>query len=67
MLKEGDTAKIIEMPERGAHLLGQVVRIAKHGGLGIDPDDVMVTTRDGSMLFVKRYQLALIGLDRQYL
>lgn len=58
--KAGDRARIVEMPDRGAALIGQVVTVATWGGLGAAPDDVMVVTENGSMLFVKEHQLARV-------
>ena len=58
--KAGDRARIVEMPDRGAALIGQVVTVATWGGLGAAPGDVMVVTENGSMLFVKEHQLARV-------
>lgn len=56
--KAGDRAKIVEMPQRGGVLIGQVVTVGIWGGLGHAVDDVMVVTQDGSMVLVKEHQLA---------
>jgi len=59
--KAGDRARIIEMPEAGAHFIGALVTVATHGGLDPAPDDVMARTDSGQMVFVKAHQLARIA------
>jgi hypothetical protein len=61
--KMGDRARIVLMPERGKHLVGQIVTVGRIGGFGIEPDDVAVRG-PGGMLFVSADQLAPVDSSR---
>lgn len=56
--KVGQKARIVDMPAKGIHLIGEVVTILPIGGFGIEDDDVVVATEAGTMLFLKEHQLA---------
>ncbi len=56
--KVGDKAIIIDMPEKGRHLIGKVVTIIPMGGFGYKKDDVAVMLlEDHRMLLLKEHQL----------
>ena len=62
--KVGDRSKIIDMPEKGRHLIGKVVTIIPMGGFSYEKDDVAVML-DRRMLLLKEHQLEKI-LDWKY-
>jgi hypothetical protein len=59
--KVGDKAKIVHMPDKGKHLLHEVVRVIPIGGFGVEEDDVCVVTETGMMLFLKESQLTKLS------
>lgn len=61
IFKVGEKARIIHMPEKGKHLLNEVVMVIPIGGFGIEEDDICVTTDTGMMLFLKESQLIKIS------
>jgi len=61
LFKVGDKAKIIHMPEKGKHLLNEIVTVIPIGGFGIEEDDICVRTDTGMMLFLKENQLTKIS------
>lgn len=56
--KVGQKAKVVELPVKGTHLIGEAVTILPVGGFGVEDDDVVVATEAGTMLFLKERQLA---------
>lgn len=58
--KPGDKARIVEMPEKGRHLIGKVVTIGRIGGFGYENDDVAVKLENGDHLLLKEHQLEKI-------
>ena len=55
----GDRAKIIDMPEKGRHLIGKVVTIIPMGGFS-EKDDVAVMLDRRMLLLLKEHQLEKI-------
>ncbi|MBM4055650.1 MAG: hypothetical protein FJ264_13515 [Planctomycetes bacterium] len=60
MFKVGDKAKIIDMSEKGKHLLGEVVTVIPIGGFGIEENDICVKVDTGMILHLKEHQLRKI-------
>jgi len=60
IFKVGDKAKIIDVTEKGRHLLNKQVTVIQEEGFGIEIDDVCVRTESGSVLRLKEHQLAKI-------
>jgi len=59
--KVGDKARIVEMPEKGRHLIGEVVTIIPIGGFVPEDDDVGVRLENGEQLYyLKEHQLEKI-------
>ncbi len=58
--KVGDKAIIIDIPEKGRHLIGKVVTIIPMGGFSYEKDDVAVMLEDRRMLLLKEHQLEKI-------
>lgn len=56
----GDKARIVEMPEKGRHLIGEVVIITPIGGFDYEDDHVVAVLENGFMLFLKEHQLEKI-------
>ena len=61
VFKVGEKATIIHMPEKGKHLLNEIVTVIPMGGHGIDDDDICVRTDTGMMMFLKESQLRKIS------
>lgn len=59
--KAGDKARIVDMPKKGRHLIGEVVTIIPIGGFGYEDDDVVAVLENRSMLFLKEHQLERIS------
>lgn len=59
--KAGDKARIVEMPEKGKHLINEIVTIIPIDGFGYEDDDVIAVLEDCTMLFLKEHQLAKIS------
>ena len=62
VFKVGEIARIIHMPEKGKHLLNEVVTVIPMGGFGIEEDHICVTTDTGMMLLLKESQLTKISV-----
>ncbi|HHT9104502.1 MAG TPA: hypothetical protein ACFYD7_01360 [Candidatus Wujingus californicus] len=60
VFKVGEKAKIIGMPEKGKHLIDEVVTVTPIGGFGIEEDDICVKIDTGMMLLLKETQLKKI-------
>ena len=60
IFKVGDKAQIIDVTEKGRHLLNKQVTVIQEEGFGIEIDDVCVRTDSGSVLRLKEHQLAKI-------
>jgi hypothetical protein len=58
--KAGDKAIIVEMPEKGKHLKGEVVTIIPIGGFGYEDDDAVAVLENCTMLYLKEHQLRRI-------
>ena len=56
----GDTARILDAPQKEKHLINEVVKVISVGGNGLAGDAVGVRLEDGTMLILKEHQLKRI-------
>ena len=59
--KAGDKARIVEMPDRGKHLISEIATITPIGGFDYEDDDVVVVLENCTLLFLKEHQLEKIS------
>ena len=62
----GDTARIIEMPEEGRHLINKIVTICPIGGYGWAEDEVCAQLEEGGgFISLKEHPIVKIECCRE--